>query len=119
MDGMEDKISSILGNPEMMQKIIAMAQSLGTSQEPAPQAAPPPPPAPNMPPIDINAIQGIASLLGQSNIDKNQRALLNALTPYLSRERIIKLENAMRAAKLAGFASVALQQQGLPFLSGR
>jgi len=44
----------------------------------------------------------------QGSIDKNQQALLRALSPYLSRQRIKKLENAMRAAKMAGFAASAL-----------
>ncbi len=108
MDGMEDKLGSILGNPEMMQKIMAMAQSLGAEQ---PKEAPPPE-APNMPNIDLGTIQKISSLMGQTNIDREQRALLSALSPYLSRERIHKLENAMRASKLAGFAASALRQQG-------
>ena len=108
MDGMEDKLGSILGNPEMMQKIMAMAQSLGAEQ---PKEAPPPE-IPSMPNIDLGTIQKISGLMGQTNIDREQRALLSALSPYLSRERIRKLENAMRASKLAGFAANALRQQG-------
>ena len=108
MDGMEDKLGSILGNPEMMQKIMAMAQSLGAEQ---PKEAPPPE-TPSIPNIDLGMIQKISGLMGQTNIDREQRALLSALAPYLSQERIRKLENAMRASKLAGFAANALRQQG-------
>ena len=111
MDAMEDKLGSILGNPEMMQKIMAMAQTLGASQEP-PKPDPEPIPEPTMPNIDLGAIQKISGIMGQTNIDREQRALLSALSPYLSRERIHKLENAMRASKLAGFAANALRQQG-------
>ena len=32
MDNMEDKLSSILGNPQMMSQIMSMAQALGQSQ---------------------------------------------------------------------------------------
>ena len=32
MDNMEDKIGSILNNPQLMQQIMSMAQSLGQSQ---------------------------------------------------------------------------------------
>ena len=39
------------------------------------------------------------------NTGGNQKALLQALAPYLSSGRIHKLEKAMRAAKLAGMAS--------------
>lgn len=114
MEGMEDKIGSILGNPEMMQKIMAMAQSLNAS--PAPEPPPPEPPKqaepPAMPNIDLGMIRQISGLMGQTNIDREQRALLSALAPYLSKARIHKLENAMRAAKMAGFAATALRGQG-------
>ncbi|MBO5953508.1 MAG: hypothetical protein J6Q53_05260 [Oscillospiraceae bacterium] len=38
--------------------------------------------------------------------------MLKALGPYLSRERLRKLENAMRAAKMAKVAAAALGNQG-------
>jgi len=42
MDELENKLGAILGNPEMMQKIMAMAQSLG-SEAPKDHPSPPPP----------------------------------------------------------------------------
>ena len=121
MDEMEEKLGAILGNPQMMQQIMAMAQTLGQTQ---PQQPPPPTesrqplPSPglNMDPANL---QRIAGLVRQSGIDKNQQMLLKALGPYLSRERIIKLEKAMRAAKIAGVASTALGGSNFPFFSGR
>ena len=70
---------------------------------------------------DINpaAIQKIMELAGQTGIDRNQRALLAALRPYLTQARIHKLEKAMRAAKLAGVASTAVSSGALSFLTGR
>ena len=65
----------------------------------------------------LNFIQKIAGFIGQNNIDNNQRNLLNALTPYLARERVSRLERAMRAAKLANVASSFLGNSGL--FSGR
>ena len=123
MDEMEDKLGAILGNPQMMQQIMSMAQNLGQSQ---PQTEPPPPPAPK-PAVQANSfgtmdpamLQRIYGIARQSSIDKNQQALLKALGPYLSRERIVKLEKAMRAAKIAGMASTALAGSGLTFFSGR
>ena len=126
MAEMEDKLNSILGNPQMMQQIMAMAQALGQSQsEPSKQEErkpDPPPPQPQMQMPsggDLAMIQKLFGMARQSGIDKNQQALLRALGPYLSRERIVKLEKAMRAAKLAGIASTALGSSGLPFLPGR
>lgn len=118
MDELQNKMNSILSNPEMMQQIMAMAQSLGQSmpQESAPQQESPPPALPD---IDLSMIQKLSGFVGKSSIDNNQRTLLKALTPYLSQERIIKLEKAMRAAKLANIASSFLGQSGLSFLTGR
>ena len=110
MDTMEDKIGTILQNPEMMQKIMAMAQSLGSSPEA--QEAPPEKP-PNMPDIDLGMLQKMSGLARQGSIDKQQQALLRALHPYLSSQRIQKLETAMRAAKMAKVAASMLGAQGI------
>lgn len=123
MDNMEDKIGSILNNPEMMQKIMAMAQSLGSAApQNEKQEAPPkddPPPQQNFPDIDLGMLQKVSGLAKQGNIDKEQQALLRALNPYLSRQRLRKLENAMRAAKMARFAATALNRQGSKLSSTR
>jgi hypothetical protein len=110
MDTMEDKIGTILQNPEMMQKIMAMAQSLSASAE-TPEAPPEKPP--NMPDIDLGMLQKMSGLAKQGNIDKQQQALLRALHPYLSSQRIQKLETAMRAAKMAKIAATMLGAQGI------
>lgn len=117
MDNMQNGINSILENPEMMQKIMAMAQSLGASQPvQQPQEPSPPPPFPD---IDISMVQKISQMAGKANIDSNQRSLLTALAPYLKGDRIGRLERAMRAAKLAGLASGFLSGPGGLFQSGR
>ena len=69
--------------------------------------------------LDMGTMQKLLGIARQSGIDKNQQALLKALAPYLSRERIAKLEKAMRAAKIAALASTALGSDTVPFLSGR
>ena len=126
MDDMQSKLNAILGNPQMMQQIMSMAQAMGQEQsEPPDQAATPPPPPPDSPTApafslpDAATMQRIAGLAGQTGIDKNQQALLKALRPYLNRERVSKLERAMRAAKIAGVAATALGGSGLSFLTGR
>ena len=124
MEDMQDKLKSILGNPEMMQKIMSMAQAFGQSSEQNKHEAAEhtPPPLPNQPqPISIDPamLQKIAGFAQQSGVDRNQQALLKALRPYLSKERIVKLEKAMRAAKVAGFASTALGGMGSLFSLGR
>lgn len=115
MSEMEEKLSSVLSNPQMMQQIMSMAQSLGQSS-PQPQS---PPPVQDSPQMDMAVVQKLAGLAGQSGIDQQQRALLQALHPYLSHNRVNKLEKAMRAAKMARLASGFLNQGGLSLLTGR
>lgn len=109
MDDMESKLGAILGNPDMMAQIMSMAQKLGGGDS-AP--APPPPPQPTIPSLpdglDMGMLMKLAGMANSANVDKDQRALLMALRPYLTGERIGKLEKAMRAAKLAGVASSIL-----------
>ena len=121
MDDMQNQMNNILQNPEMMQKIMQMAQSLNQqtpNNDPSP-AVNQNTPGSSIPSIDPAALRHLAGLAGQTNIDNNQRSLLKALTPYLSRERITKLEKAMRAAKLANLASGFLGRSGSIFQSGR
>lgn len=117
MDGIEAQMGAILNNPDMMQKIMSMAQSLKGS-EPA-QAEAPPPPSFSMPDIDPSMLQKLSGIAMNSGIDKNQKNLLQALSPYLSGQRINKLEKAMRAAKMAQMASSFLGQPGGLFGLGR
>ena len=116
MDNLEDKLGSLLNNPQLMQQIMSMAQSLGS--EPAQNTPPPQEPSP-LPEIDLGMIQKLSGLASQGTIDHNQQALLTALHPYLKRSKMEKLERAMRAAKIARLASGFLGQGGLSLLTGR
>lgn len=124
MDGMQSQMNAILNNPDMMQKIMEMANALKTTEE---KASPPQMENPqqndaigfSMPDIDFSTLQKISGIIGKTNIDQNQRSLLSALRPYLSSERIIKLEKAMRAAKLANLASGFLGNEHFQFNIGR
>ena len=106
MEDLESKLGAILGNPQMMQQIMSLAQTMKT--EPDAQ----PPPVETAPEIDFAMVQKITSLIGKTGIDNHQRTLLQALAPYLSPQRLHKLEKAMRAAKLAGMASVFFSNAG-------
>ena len=107
MEDLESKIGSIMSNPELMSQIMSLAQSLGTEPEPQTPSAPDTSGSP-LPEIDLQTLQKLSGLAGQSNIDTNQKNLLRALGPYLSAHRITKLEKAMRAAKMARLASTFL-----------
>ena len=119
MSELEEKLGSILNNPQMMQQIMSMAQAMGSMQ---PQKEPErnqESSAPAMPNLDPRLLQSLAGMAQQNGTDQNQQTLLRALSPYLSRERISKLERAMRAARMAGVASSFLNAGGLQMLTGR
>ena len=128
MEGMEEKLGAILENPQLMQQIMQLAQSVNApnpSQSREPPKKEEPPPKASLPDPDTGAgldpamLVKLAGIAGKSNIDSNQKALLRALTPYLSRDRVAKLEKAMRAAKIASMASAFLGSGGIKLLSGR
>ncbi|MGM9549446.1 MAG: hypothetical protein ACI3V5_06335 [Faecousia sp.] len=116
MSEMEEKLGSILSNPQLMQQIMSMAQAMNQASEAKPEQ--PPEPAPPALP-DFSMMQKLAGMNRQTGIDQNQQALLRALSPYISRERSAKLEKAMRAAKMARLASAFLNAGGLQMLTGR
>lgn len=116
MDDLEQKLGAVLNNPQLMQQIMTMAQSMGASS-PQPQE-PKQPEQATLPPLDPGMLSKLAGLSKQSSIDRNQQALLKALGPYLSKDRISRLERAMRAAKMAKLAGSFLGS-GLLSQAGR
>ena len=107
----DDKLNSLLSDPNAMAQIMQLAQSLSGSQESA--SAPPPPPPPKAQPqgdlfssllggVDpqmlIRLLPLIQELGGQQ--DSNARTLLYALRPYLKEERQKKVERALQLARL-------------------
>lgn len=111
MDQLEQQLGAVLNNPELMSKITSMAQSLSQNHadnNPSTESGP-----------DITAVKNLSALAAQGRIDKQQQALLQALSPYLSNQKLHKLENAMRAAKMAKIASSMLGSGGFPSLTGR
>lgn len=133
----DDKLNSILSNPDAMAQIMQLAQSLSGGTEGGGTAGPPPPPQsggpsagagrqPSQPPPSggdpLSALAGgldpqllmrflplLRELGGQQ--DSNARQLLYALQPYLKPERQEKVERALQLARLFRI--------GKKFLSGR
>ncbi len=118
MSEMEEKLGAILNNPQMMQQILSMAQAMNTNSTPQ---SPPPQPQESAPalPVDPRMLQSLAGMAQKTGVDRNQQTLLKALCPYLSQNRVHKLERAMRAAKMAGLASNLLNSGALQMLTGR
>ena len=116
----DDKLNSILGNPDAMSQIMQLAQSLSGSG-PEPSSAPPPPPpqqtaaappmgggdlfsslsslAGGMDPKFLSRLLPLIQELGGQR-DSNARALLYALRPYLKEEKQDKVERALQLARL-------------------
>ena len=113
----DEKLNSILSNPDAMAQIMQLAQSLSGGQEqPSAPPSPPPPPTPaprqSAPAQDmLSSLAGgldpklltrllpiIQELGGQQ--DSNARALLYALRPYLREDRQEKVERALQLARL-------------------
>ena len=104
----EEKLQSILGNPELMGQIMSMAGAM--NQQPSP---PPPPPQQSAGlPFDPNAMAGMMNLLKATQLEPRQRQLIQALRGFVPDDRLVRLEKAMQASLIARFASTAMNQGG-------
>ena len=106
MAEVDDKLSSILGNPVRMGQSMSMAGSL--NQQAAP---PPPPPSPTMP-FDPGAMAGMMQMLQATQLEPRQRNLIQALRGFVPDDRLVRLEKAMQASLIARFASHAMNREG-------
>ena len=111
----DDKLNSLLSNPDAMAQIMQLAQSLGGGQDAPP---PPPPPAQDPPPasgigsgdlfsslsggLDPTLLIRLMPLIQElgGGKDSNARQLLYALRPYLKKDRQEKVERALQLARL-------------------
>ena len=121
MSEFDDKLGAILGNPDAMSQIMALAQSLGgSSPAPEEQAPAPPPPALSSPAapvpdlssllasLDPQTIQNGMQLLSEFSRGEDQRtALLLALKPFLKEDRRAKIDRAVQIAQLSRVLRVA------------
>ena len=123
MSDWEEKLNSVLGNPEMMGQIMSLAQSLGSSPSaPPPPAEAPPAPPPAAPPnlsallgglsgggLDPRLMTAIGRILTESSGGEDHRtALLAALRPFVREQRYAKLDKAIQIARLSHMIRIAL-----------
>lgn len=106
----EDKLNSILSNPELMGQIMSMAGAMNQQSQPAPQPKPQPA-APSLP-FDPAAMQSMMSMLKATQLDPKQRNLIKALQGFVPEDRLVRLEKAMQASLIAKFAASAMNQGG-------
>ena len=117
----DDKLNSLLSNPEAMDQIMKMAQSLmgggqtpeGTAPSapggPAPQSGPPP--GDGFDPMLLAKFLPLLQDLRQSNSQTTQ--LLYALRPFLKEEKQSKVERAVKLAHLICIGKRFLTEGGL------
>ena len=107
MGEFDEKLSSILSDPNAMNQIMALAQNLGG---PSKKEAPPPSspgtdsmdPASLLSSLDPQMLQTGMELLRQfSAQDDEKTALLLALRPFLKEERYAKVDRAVQIARLS------------------
>ena len=104
MDELQENLSRLLEDPAELERLSQMAsQLLGGSAETAESPSPDKTPLP-----DLGAM--LSAFRGGENSDTQK--LLQAMKPFLARRRQEKLSRAMRVAKLASMAELALGQMG-------
>ena len=121
MSELEDKINGILGDSEQMAKITELARSLmGGEDSAAPEsgggdggnavgAAAGGIGGLSDLGLDAAALGRIGRLMSASGgQNSNEQALLAAMRPYLTEKRRSKMDRAMKLAKLARIAKLAL-----------
>lgn len=119
MSEFEDKLQSILANPDAMNQIMSIAQSI-TGNSSAPDSATPDvtlEPQENTPvdlfsslgDLDPRLLQLGMNLLSEyRSTDDKKIALLNALQPFIKEERYAKVDQAVHIARLSRVIRVAL-----------
>ncbi len=109
MAALEEMINSVLSDPEQMDKIMGMAQSLmgGESRSPAPEQGGIFPEG-----LDPKMLGKMQQLMGSAQRPGESEALLRAMQPYLSEKRRVKMDKALKLARLAKLAGFAMEELG-------
>lgn len=101
MSDFEEKLNSVLNDPESMEQIFRLAQQLagGQSQEKEPEEK-----------SEGDMIKAM-SLLKNAQLNQESRysGLLEALKPYLKQERRDRLDRAMKVSRLSRLAKLAIE----------
>ena len=121
MSEFEDKLNTILSNPDAMGQIMNLARSLG-GERTSPSAPPPAPPVkePSSSHTEADPFSALGSLdprlfdmaakliSAYNSNDDDRAALLSALRPFVRAERYAKLDQAIRISKLTRVIRIAL-----------
>ncbi|MGX8698386.1 MAG: hypothetical protein ACSW8F_00470 [bacterium] len=106
LDGM---LSQLLSDPAQMQRIMGLARELSES---APQEEPQEKPTEEPPLLDPALLPRLMKLLRGVNEGDDKRALVEALKPYVAEEHRGDLDRAIKIARLARVAKLAMGEFG-------
>ena len=117
MSEFEDRLNSILNDPEQMDKIASMAKSLmgGGGPDSAPQQTQPTDSGASslLEGLDPGMIQRVMQMMSGMNQGPDENtALLEAMKPFLKEKRRAKMDRALKLAKMAKMAHFAFGDLG-------
>ena len=102
---LEDMINSVLSDPKQMDMIAGLAKSLMGGAEPQrPEQA--------APAMDGAMLTKLQQLMGNDARPGQSEALLRAMEPWLSEKRRVKMDKALKLARLAKLAGFAMGELG-------
>ena len=94
MSELQDTINKIMSNPEAMRQVQSLGEKLGLSNTaPAPE---PKPPVRSGSPELMSAMTKLAPLMSAAKPNDETAALLTALKPFLSGEKLQRLQSAQK-----------------------
>ena len=116
MDGLEQRLDSLLSDPESMAKIMDLAKSLNlsptsqndTSEDTTVSKETHTEAVAQFPLANLGSL--LSEFSGQGLRDDKQTALLKALRPYLRPERQDRLDRAIQTARMVKTAKLAMRQ---------
>ncbi len=102
MSELQDTLNQIMSNPEAMRQVQSLGEQLGLSgSTPSPPpAAPAPPAVPGGNAEMMSALTKLAPLMSTAAPNDETAALLNALKPFLSGEKLQRLQSAQRLIRV-------------------
>ena len=100
-------INSVLSDPKQMDMIAGLAKSLMGGPEPQSQK-----PESGSLPLDGATLGKLQQLMGGAERPGQSEALLRAMEPWLSEKRRVKMDKALKLARLAKLAGFAMELGG-------
>ena len=103
MDELEEKLNAVLNNPSELEKISKIASAIMGGSGDKPEEPP------QEPDIDMGMLKHMLSgLRGNGGKKSESRDLLEAMKPFLAEKRRRKIDKAMKLARLASLAEIAV-----------